>query len=333
VRIKDLRSILPIAELLAEEYPEQEYLAERLLPAASISILSGQSATYKTWLLLEIALRVAAGEPLFDRFTTAKTGVLIIDEESGKRLLNKRLKMLNADGELPIYCLSYGSFTLDDKNTAYTVAECKKLGIGLVIIDSLTRVHSADENQSNSMSAVMSQLRAYAAAGIAVLLIHHHRKSTQSSGGVSQELRGSSDILAAVDTHLAVRRKSNRLIVTQSKQRYDEELEPFTLDVITDDNGFKFEYIGDSVLPEHEPEVQIGLKVLYLLGKLVEANQKRLLEELKQLGISVNEHSLRQVLDTMVRDKKVVRRSGKANEKLYSLPITRDGDDNGSDAT
>ena len=95
--------IKPIDELMGQYYPEQEYIVDRLIPDASITILSGTSRSFKTYTLLEIAISVAKGEPLFGQFETLHGGVLVIDEENGERLLQKRLYQLGATVDLPIY--------------------------------------------------------------------------------------------------------------------------------------------------------------------------------------------------------------------------------------
>lgn len=144
---------------MGESYPEQEYIVDRIVPCASITILSGQSRSFKTYALLEIALSVANGSPLFDTFPTIQTPVLMIDEENGGRLLQKRLRQLDADKELPVFTSSFGSFHLDDKHIEETIKACEPLGVKLIIIDALIRVHSSDENSAREMSKVFQKLR------------------------------------------------------------------------------------------------------------------------------------------------------------------------------
>ena len=80
-------NIKQLDELMSQDYPDQEYIVDRLVPASSITILSGQSRSFKTYTLLDMALCVASGRPLFGQFATQETGILIIDEENGERLL------------------------------------------------------------------------------------------------------------------------------------------------------------------------------------------------------------------------------------------------------
>lgn len=320
--------INPISDLLDRKFPDQEYVIDRLIPAGGITILSGQASSYKTWILLEAALKVAAGEPLFGRFATSQAGVLILDEESGERQLHKRLKLLGADKELPVYYQSYEGFTLNDDNVDYIKEVCANNNIRLLIIDSLSRIHTGDENQSSTTSEIFKYLRSFSAAGIAVLIIHHHRKTTQNSrGNISQELRGNSDILASADIHIAVTRNENQITVTQTKQRLDPEIKPFVLNIPIDEEAtsFTFELVGDvpALKDKNALEIKECIKTYLSLG--TEATQSELLTAIKMADIRVNEHKLRTILLEMVKDGELDCRNGKSNTKIYSL--RRDVDD------
>lgn len=314
-----------INELMGTTYPKQEYLVDRLVPDGSITILSGQSRSFKTYALLEIALSVASSKPLFNNFNTQQTGALVIDEESGERLLQKRLKQLNADKELPIYISSFAGFKLEDEHIERVVKFCEEKDIRLIIIDALIRVHSSDENSAREMSKVFQKLRIFTKHSIAVLVTQHHRKAGAVNMGAGNELRGSSDILAAVDSHIAVSRKDRfYLTFTQEKQRYDVELDPFQVKVNVDENSFSFEYLGIFRKPLNKaailfPEVQ---KLLSEHGQLM---QSELLSKLLENGVTTNEHGLRELLSRWVAEGTLPEpRKGQGNSKLYWTEDNKD---------
>ena len=68
-------------------------------------------------------------------------------------------------------------------------------------------------------------------------------------------MRGSSDILAAVDCHISIEKKKDepdQLIIKQSKLRQDEELKPFEIKILKNNTNDKgklcpsgIEYVGD----------------------------------------------------------------------------------------
>lgn len=313
-----MNPLVTIEELMSMDFPEQKWLADKLIPAGAITILSGPPASYKTWVILHMALCVAKGEPLFGEFKTNQGGVLVIDEENGQRLLQERLYMLSATADLPVFFTEQPGFVLNDKNVALALRNCKAHSIKLIIIDSLVRVHASDENSSGDMSAVFKQLKRFATKGITVLVTHHNRKPGVNSGGVSNEMRGSSDILASVDCHIGMKRKDKILTLHQTKNRYAEELEPFAVLATTDEDSFSFEYQGQLRASEDKNQV-IKDAVLQLLGEHDKLFQKELLSRLAELGAKTNEHKLRELLNEMVADKTIAETPGAGKTKYYSL--------------
>jgi hypothetical protein len=314
--------IKPLSELMLQQFPEQEYLVNRLIPESSITILSGYSRSFKTYVLLHIAQSVAGGNPFFGQFETAKSGVLIIDEENGERLLQKRLKQLGTVADLPIYFTPRQGFCLDDEVIDNVILSCLTYDIRLVIIDSLIRIHGSDENSAREMSKVFRQLRRFNERGITVLVTQHNRKQGAVNGGAGNEMRGSTDILAAVDSHIGVVRKDKwYLRFDQTKQRYDIELDPFEVKVNVDENCFTFEYLG--ITKSHVDKSEILRKaVIELLTEHRQLSLVPLQEKLAELDIKTNEHTLRSLLKRWVNEGLLAPPiSGSGSTKLYCLSV------------
>lgn len=148
-----MNNLKTISELMAQKYPDAVYIVDRLIPAEAITILSGQSRSFKTYALLDLAIAVASQKQLFGYFNTTQTNVLIINEEDGERLLQQRFRQLGMahDEELPIYISALNDFKLEDDQISQVLRVCEEKEINLVIIDSLIRVHSADENSAKDM--------------------------------------------------------------------------------------------------------------------------------------------------------------------------------------
>ena len=313
-----------IDELMAHTYPPTTYLVDRLVPSESITILSGQSRSFKTYTLLGIAIAVASQKPLFEHFETTQTNVLIINEEDGERLLQQRFRQLGIekDANLPIFISALYDFKLDDDHIDQMINLCEKNGITFVIIDSLIRVHSADENSAREMSKVFAQLRKFTKAGIAVLVTQHHRKANQNSTGGASEMRGSSDILAAVDSHIGVRRNKLELTFTQDKQRYDIELDPFKVNAIVDDDSFRFEYDGTTLKRDRSSVLApIAIEVLKQHGQLNFGDFLKAMKiEATKEGVKLNEHSFRVLLEEWIKAGYLpapTQDKGRGNTQLY----------------
>lgn len=240
-----------VGDILAMEFEEDEWLVENLLPLPSLVALSGMPGDFKTWITMHLALCVARELPVFGKFPSSQGSVLVIDEENHLRHLQKRFQSLGFRAEDPIKYLSLTDFKADNQKRVGEIrASIKENKFKLVIVDSLIRVHDADENDSRGMAKVMYGLKEFTKEGATVLFTHHHRKQVGwGSSSSAQNLRGSSDILAAVDNHFMLERKKDSdsiLVLREPKSRNSEAIEPFEIKILKDEvnkiNGF--EYVG-----------------------------------------------------------------------------------------
>ncbi len=236
-----------LSELLQVEFPPQKWLVDKIIPDSGLVLMSAAPASFKTWIALELCMCIANKKPLFDEFQTTSCGVLVADEESGERMLQDRFKKLGAKKaekpweEKPIFYLSRIGRQVDDDYIKELIAECEKNLIKIVIFDSLVRFHSARENDAGEMSKILNLFKVLNDNGIAVLVLHHNRKG---NGEASEMVRGSSDILAACDIHLSVVRRERKITITQTKNRYMEELNPFTVELVQNGNNSSFSFYG-----------------------------------------------------------------------------------------
>lgn len=316
--------LVHIDEFMARKFPEQQWLVDGIVPASAITMISGSPGTFKTYTILHLAICLASGEKLFHQFATRQSGVLVIDEDNEEWLRHSRLKQLGMSRSLPIYFTPRKGFSLDDETIDNVILSCKTYGIRLVIIDCLARIHSSDENKSGDMSEAFKRLKRFSEKDIAVVITHHNnKKGASDDAGLSGAMRGSSDIFASTDTHLAVTRPSKHLLrFVQTKQRYAEELDPFKVSVETDGKtSFQLDYIGsdgkESRALARLNELQEAVCVLLKeKGKLF---QVQLLTNLKHEGVKTNEHELREVLAGMITGGKIVESRGSGKTKFYSL--------------
>ena len=253
---KDKFRLWTPGEILAHDFGEEEWTVESLIPKQGMTALSGNPGDFKTWVTIHIALCISRGTPVFGKFNVTQGSVLIIDEEDNLRHLKKRLKLLGAKDTDTIFYLSQNGIKVDDARERDAILEIvKEKKITLLVLDSLVRVHGQDENDAKSMAKVFSSLQKIIGAGASILFTHHHRKQQGFvASNPGQMMRGSSDILAAVDSHIMLEKKrdeSDRLILKQPKSRQAEALEPIEIKILKDafdDDGKAcpsgFEYAG-----------------------------------------------------------------------------------------
>lgn len=265
-----------IGEILKHDFGEEEWLVDSLISKQGMMALSGNPGDFKTWMTIHIALCVSRKLPVFGKFQATQGSVLIIDEEDHIRLLKKRLGFLGAKDGDNIHYLSQCGIKVDKENVLGMILDIvKEKNIKLVILDSLIRIHEQKENESGGMAKVFSSFQKIITVGASILFTHHHRKQQgYGPNNPGQSMRGSSDILAAVDCHITIEKKrdeEDRLILKQTKLRQGEELKPFEVKVLkekSDDKGRPcptgFEYAGDHDAAKKKAEEVAEALVLVL---------------------------------------------------------------------
>ncbi len=316
-KIADRFAPIPLSALMSKEYKESEWLVDKLIPLEGTTALSGSPASFKTWLTLDMAIKVSMGEALFGKFPTKKTGVLIIDEENGERLLTSRLKKMCQVKDLPIYFNCLKGFKLGRAMTSEIIKISEKHSIGLIIFDSLVRIHNANENDAVEMAEVFGHFKELNKHGLTVLVTHHNRKKGIFKEDPAQSLRGSSDISASVECHLALDRKrsENSITVIQAKNRLAEEAKPFSLTVISDEENFRFEYSEevDEKGIKKEDEQNLFLEALKNLG------QTSLLEIYQTLKGEIGMNKIREIAKELKEKGEILSKKEAHNKEMFFL--------------
>lgn len=312
---------ITISELIKKQFPSINWAIRGLIPKNSITVVSGNPASYKTFLECTWARDTASGSNFVDRFETSKVGVLFIDEENGAELLQKRFQLIGVTENLPIYVLPLSGFSLNEETVLDIVNFCKKTNIEVVFIDSLIRIHNADENSAKDMAKVFKHLKELVKNSLTVICTHHNRKQGFLTNNPSQSMRGSSDILASVDCHLAVERneKENKLIIRQTKLRQDLEIKPFQLNVVADEMSFKFEYAGEleesKTLLEEAKEAVLEL----LKAEKREMFKKEIQDLLRQNGFSAGKNTVNKAIDELEEEGYLSKRKGEGNKAFFGV--------------
>lgn len=180
----------------------QNYLVKGWLSKGGLSMLYGPSNAGKTFVALDIAVHIAAGQPW--RGCRVNGGcVLYIAAEGGSGVRN-RLAAIKK--ERPLYASA--NFTLlpislDLHAPGDAQALCEIIpdeAPAMVVVDTLARSMGAgDENAAKDAAAFVANCDLIREATGAHLLVVHHTGKDQDRGA-----RGSSALRAAVDTELHV---------------------------------------------------------------------------------------------------------------------------------
>jgi hypothetical protein len=319
-------SPVSLDELYRMEFPENAWVIEKLVPLEGITIVSGAPESYKTWLVLLMAIAIAKGEKFLGVFPSTQHRVLIVDEENHLREVKRRMKdKLKAPSNLPIFLLSQKGFLVRDKIAHEKVMRiCKENGITVVFIDSLVRVNDAEENDASQMSSFFREVKKFCQKGITIVLLHHERKEGATKGSVQGRLRGSSEILAAPDSHISVRKDpqdETTLIVEHSKLRCEKKLAPFEIKITGSDDEIAFEYSGEQPKELGKQETA-KMAVLFVLKTFPDGlNINHIVDNvIAEVDGQIGDKTIRTAIRELIKSGQILKKNGLRNESICLLP-------------
>jgi len=242
-------------ELLDLELPPERPIISGLIDQDTGVIMGGAPNVGKSWLMLAKSRAIASGTPYLGEFATTQHDVLIVDEESHLRGIVNRARMLERaqplGRDLPLH-FAIGLGLRFDAGVAVARLDAllTEYHPGFVVGDSLTRLHTANENSAGEMAAVFHNVKALMRThGCSFLFTDHVRKKGLIND-VEETLRGSSEKRAWADSIFAVEASEHdrmRLIVTHVKARHGQRHAPFgvQLDLDPVEGIAQLRYVGD----------------------------------------------------------------------------------------
>ena len=304
-----------------------EWLVEPLLPTNGNMLIAGIPGIGKTWLVLLIALVVAIGQSLLNRFQTRQGAVLLVLEEEDSSAVLERLDMLYAglglsqeEGDaLPIHVLIQQGVSLVTPERVLEpelLRHIEEVKPALVVLDPFRRVHGLDENDSGQMSALFNLLRQLQAEKeCSLLLIHHLRKRSEHAEEALDRLRGSSDIAASVDSVLEVGGQFGHLVVKHSKSKRGKALGSFLIKSEEISGAMRFSFQDPDVAAEIDRK-EIRKLILQALGD-GSLNQSQLLKAGKEKGFGRDR--IKNMCDELGKKGLLEQKDGPRGSKLFAL--------------
>lgn len=309
-------------ELKNMKLEEPSYMIDHLISKGGINAISGVPESHKSFITLEMAKCISQGVPFLGKFETERGKVLLIDKENGKGRILSRLNNLT-DEVLELCIVAESDLKIDQKGAPEGVIRfCDSFNIGTVILDSLSSMHSAEENSNSQMAEVFTGLIKLANKGLTVIFIHHEPKSSGRNPEYAS-LRGAGDILAKCDIHLSLRHPkddSNTILVKQLKNRDAERIPEFKIAVYQEEGKTRFEYIGE--LPKqvvvNEQTDEAIIKLLTDNGELYQDQIIKSLQGIKGIG---GEKKILKRLSVLTTSGDITKRVApqEKNKSYYSL--------------
>lgn len=195
---------LDLLAVMSTPQPEYDFVLPGML-AGTVGSLVSPGGVGKSFLALQLALLVGTGHDLLGMDCPLKTGrVAMLCLEDPEDALRHRIHALGKylppevrtkmHEQVQIFALLGKKTDIFDSPFFGWVQQAAK-GTRLVIIDTLRRVHSEDENDAAKMSDLLARLEQIAEQERCAILFLHHTTKNAAMGGqtdIQQASRGSS---------------------------------------------------------------------------------------------------------------------------------------------
>lgn len=177
--------------------PPTRFCVQTLLPQG-VTILGGAPKVGKSWLVLDLCVRVAKGEPIWNLPTTKGTTLYLCLEDTERRVQER---LLGITDDVPANAF----FAVAAKTLGDGLAEqirqfvSEHLDTVLVAVDTFQMVRGSDSDPSyaNDYQEIQQLKKLADELSISLLLVHHLRK--QSDSDPLNKLSGTTGISGAVD--------------------------------------------------------------------------------------------------------------------------------------
>ncbi len=183
--------------LMEQRLEPTGFCVETLLPQG-LCILAGAPKLGKSWLVLDLCLHIAKGEPLWNLPTKQGTTLYLCLEDSPNRI-QERLNFLTDEVPSNIY-FAMEAKTLQDGLEEQIAGFCHDHpDTRLVVIDTFQLIRSQEKEASYATDyAEIRRVKGLAdRLGICILLVHHLRKMGDSDS--LNKISGSTGISGGVD--------------------------------------------------------------------------------------------------------------------------------------
>ncbi len=210
------RPPMPSLEELAKNLGPIEWVWQGWIARSMITVLGASQGSGKSFVALDLAWRIAHNKNFPDNIPVSRPGanVIYVDAEMAPQILNERAQNYGMDRNKLFIMLPKEGETIDLSQPRYQdhLAEMAAvLNPELIIIDSLSSIHSGGINATEGVRLLMAYLlRLASGAKCGLLLIHHIRKPAGRQRMMSfdlgmEDLSGSSYITQQARVVLGLR--------------------------------------------------------------------------------------------------------------------------------
>jgi RecA-family ATPase len=199
---------LDLANVMDEEPEPVPWLIPGWLAQRDCAMIAGEPGSGKSTFAVDMALAIATGGEFLGTLKVPEQHrVLYLDEEMPERMARRRLRQLITGRELEPDQVSMRYFNrqrinLDRPESRLALRHViEEYEPGVVVLDSLVRFHSRDENSNSEMSEFYDMLVELGEEYLLTWILLHHlaKPSKDKSKQLGHRVRGASDLRAAMD--------------------------------------------------------------------------------------------------------------------------------------
>ena len=241
------------------DLPPTSFCVQTLLPQG-LTILGGAPKVGKSWLVLDLCIRIAKGEPLWN-LPTAQGTTLYLCLEDTLRRVQERLNCITDEVPSNAFFAVAAQSLLDGLCDQIADFIAEHPDTKLVAIDTFQMVRGRTDDVSYGNDyADIRQLKALAdRLGLSILLVHHLRK--QGDSDPLNKLSGSTGISGAADA-VFVLDKGNRSDSSAKLICTGRDVEHRELELRFDRDVCRWELVADSL---EQPEL-LSDRTVFLLS-------------------------------------------------------------------
>jgi hypothetical protein len=287
-----------LKDCLTRSAPPTPWLVQGVLPEAGAGIFAGLGYIGKSFVLMDLGLEVSRGGVWLGSYQTQRRPVIYVDQENSHGEISRRLKKLARgkgiapDNDLDLTIVTADYLPLDQPHGSEALRNLLKDKSGaLVIVDSLIRVFTGDENSARDMARLSQNLlRMSREFNCFVLLADHLGKN--ASHGHGANLRGTTEKFAFCDVVFECERTGDgNLRLRNTKQRAGQPMEPLELRLRdADEQTTLLEVVEDALFQEAPVDRDEELRqfILDFLGRNDDTARPHIVDAARARGFGKN---------------------------------------------
>lgn len=237
--LADLRPVT-LGDLWAKDPSLREPVIEGLLRRGQVGNVISTSKSYKTYLILNLAITSALGRQWLERFPTAGGKVLLIDLELQPPDITRRthdivqaMHVCPADVSRLVEVVPLRGRTVSIDHIEKWLLSVAPRTYSLVIIDPLYKTYPAgfDENSNPQMTMLYRRFERLAEhLDCGLVVVHHASKGSQADKSVIDVGAGAGAQARSPDAHIVIRpHEADDAVVFDARVRSFAPIEPLVL--------------------------------------------------------------------------------------------------------